>query len=82
MKKIHLGIRYASKFIEESRQAGYEIRDSVFKVDYNGEEWNAGFWIRPTGDLPSRCGKAKKPDFDEAVLAAIAKAKEGEKNVH
>lgn len=64
MKKIET-ITRVEKFIQESRELGYRIEGSVFKVDFNGSVYNVGFWIRPDvlcdKNLGYRCGKAKHP---------------------
>ena len=79
MAKSSLGIRYANKFIQESKKLGYRIKGPVFKAGFNGNSWNVEFWIRSVGvNLPGRIGKARKEDFDEAVLAAISAAKKCE----
>lgn len=75
------GIERAEAFIEKARAQGYEIRDSIFKVDYNGKTYNVGFWIRPARwnrtldeyELPGLCGKLRHANFEEAVKLLIEK---------
>lgn len=66
------------KFIEESRRLGYEISGSIFKADFNGKSWTIGFWVRAgypnPQELIGRIGRAKDPDFKEAVKKAIKNA--------
>lgn len=72
----------AEEFIQESKDLGYRIEGSVFKVDYNGTWYTVGFWIGGNWEnkkLPGRRGKAKHADFDTAVSLAMEKALEYER---
>jgi hypothetical protein len=41
------GIQKVETFLRAAKKRGYEIRGSVFKVDFNGTIYNVGFWISP-----------------------------------
>lgn len=70
------------EFIKESKNLGYNISGSVFKVDYNGKIYTVGFWIRAAKwnskkqeyELPGRIGKAKDSNLEKAVELAIKEA--------
>ncbi len=78
------GMAKALQFLSDSEALGYRLKStgSVFKIDFNGQKYNVGFWLRPVGYdiktqrylLQGRCGKAKHEDFNTAVDMAIEAA--------
>jgi hypothetical protein len=78
---MKFNISKALNFVEAARKKGYQIKDSALRIDYTGEYWRVGFWIRPNNwieekqcyDLPGLCGSAKHANLDEAIRLAIIK---------
>lgn len=75
-------MKLVERTIEHLREAGYKIRGSVFKVDFNGTTYKVGFWVRAQNwngnkyELPGFIGQARHKDFDTAVKLAIKNASE------
>ena len=72
------GMDRVEEVLELARRRGYDLRGSVFKVDYNGSRFTVGFWISMQDydidldvyTLPGMYGTAKHEDFNTAVAMA------------
>ena len=72
------GMDRVAEVMDVARRRGYDLRGSVFKVDYGGGIFTVGFWIsREDYDidtdaysLPGMYGSARHEDFNTAVALA------------
>ena len=75
-------MKKAMSFIKAARRKGYKLEGSIFKVDYNGEMFNVGFWFRPNlwndrlneYELKGMRGSAKHKVLSKAIELAIKEA--------
>jgi len=73
-----MNVKKAVEFVEAARAKGYDLGGCVLKIDFTGDYWRVGFWIRPCRlnkhgeyDLPGLCGSAKDADLEKAIDKAI-----------
>jgi hypothetical protein len=70
------------EFLEMRFREGYIREGSVFKVDYTGEKWTLGFWLRPCNynhekeeyDLRGICFRVRSESFEGAVDELLKQA--------
>lgn len=62
-------------FLKKAEKKGYDMRGSVFKMDYSSSGWNMSIWLRPADyvpefdsyNLPGICIKSKDKDYEVAL---------------